>query len=133
MVFANDILSSPHPPLSYVAQYRPEDALRSSSLHRRAQQFADQNVVLAIVLLQFADSFALLLVLLSAVVLAFFTAEADGVTATACKELRLLSSTNEAGRNFRCWLGVLLLRSGDLLLLGAVVRMDGVFEVHVRE
>ena len=71
MVFANEILSFPNPPLSHVAQYRPEHALVPSSPHRHGKELADEEFVLAVIqLLALPRPLARDLVLLPAVDLA---------------------------------------------------------------
>ena len=110
----------------------------ASPPHRHAQQLADQNLVLAVILLpSFARPLARDFVLLPAVDLALFVAEVRPSVADAAEEPPRRSSfglTGEAGCDWhRGRAGVVFFRRGDFLLLGAVVRVDSVFESHMRE
>jgi len=138
MVFANEILSSPNPLLSYVAQYRAEHAFVPSPPHRHAQQLADEHFVLAVIhFFALPSSFARGLVLLPAVELALPVTEQCLVAACAQSQHPRRSSLGLAGEarrvGHRGRARVELFSGCDLLLLGAVVRVDGVFEAHERE
>ena len=110
----------------------------ASSPHRYTQQLADQHLVLAVVqLLAFARPLARGLVLLPAVDLALPVTEPRLVAASAQSQHPRRSSFGLAGE--AGWVGhrgrarVVLFSRGDLLILITVVRVDGVFEAHVRE
>ena len=109
-----------------------------SSPHRHAQQLADEHLVLAVIqLLAFACFFARDLGLLPAVDLTLLVTEPGLVTAGAQSQHPLWSSFGLAGETRRVGhrerARVVLFSCGDLLLLGAIVRVDSVFEAHERE
>jgi len=112
-----------------------EEALCSSASHRHTQQLADQHLVLAVVqLLAFACFFARDLVLLPAVDLALLVAEVRPSVAGVQPQRPHRASFGLAGEARWDWYrgraGVQHLCRSDLLLLGAVVRVDGIFEAH---
>jgi len=101
------------------------------------RKLANEKFVLAVIeLLALASSFARGLELLPAVDLVLFVAEPRHAAGAQTKRPRraAFGLACEAGWMWhRGRAGVVLFSCGDLLLLSAVVRVDGVFEAHERE